>query len=494
LGDLDGDGDDDVIYLPKEQGTVLWRERQWGWHLPKSAIDLVPALVEQRWLTGDVDADGEPELLLSIGGASQVSFVDLDGDEDADLAVGRIEIGAGREGGERFGRGAQDAPPTQFTVDLDGDGRLDRVHRVEHAARIHHVLAGVEEAAFHAFRAPRDESARQADWTRVDLDHDGEDEAVLRFVADERRILDEFDVDRDGDIDIIAFQGAGRVTAGAVRKGRGEFAAEQREADFGPETAKAISPESREIIESLEAQLEARHERDLAEADEPLLPAVGPMDTSTAAILGESLKQYRRSEWSKRIRIPAISEWVEAEVSAVDACTDCSGVGVFDEPRPCSQAWCSVKASFVVGAAPRESGDIVWRFECSRHGPKSQTAFQASEFEVAALTTLPLTCGSCFGTGTTTPPESMQDDCAHCSGRGFGLTRHSCAEPYCGNPAVLYRSRLTGGIFSACQFHYVAEVQRGADYAIHATQDFWLPEYRAKGCGWCGGTGRASSR
>ena len=239
-GDMDGDGDLDVVSGSSGDDTVGWFENEDGLGgfgprqtISSAADEVYSVFLEDLDGDGDLDVlsasrldgklawyrniDGQgtfgPERTISTtaANASQVRAADVDGDGDQDvlaIAIGDIywfenTNGLGIFGSPRGISAPAASPRSIFSVDVDGDGDVD----VLEASDADDTIAWYANLDGRGQFGPR---------------------LVISAVHDEARSVFGADVDADGDLDVIsASSGDGEVAWFENLDGLGAFASPQ---------------------------------------------------------------------------------------------------------------------------------------------------------------------------------------------------------------------------------------------------------------------------
>lgn len=220
LADIDGDGDLDVLSASREDNTIAWFENTDGFgtfgprRIISDTVDLPSAVI-----AADVDGDGDLDAVSASRGDNTFAWY-----ENTD--------GLGNFGPQRVITAQFDGAYTLYAADLDGDGDLDLLT----GSGTGYTIAWFENTDSLGtfgperviFAYPFDIGAGVARVLAADLDNDGYQDAVAsvsptRIVwfrntngtgsfsgekiiaaASDPREIHLTDVDRDGDIDIVA--------------------------------------------------------------------------------------------------------------------------------------------------------------------------------------------------------------------------------------------------------------------------------------------------
>ncbi|MEM1448063.1 MAG: VCBS repeat-containing protein [Planctomycetota bacterium] len=225
-GDIDGDGDGDVLLSEEGSQDVLLYENDGtgSFAAPSIALTVNPTTFES-FVVGDVNGDGRDDLVftgpsgsrmryalgqpdgtlsapVTLGGApvprADPRFIDLDGDANVDLV---LFTATGLQWARSLGNGTFADPvqllngvpnefstPSRFVEDFDGDGELDVVALVNGRLRVWRGLGG---QAFAPFVVVDDESRTVEVAALVDLDLDGDLDVVGSYIDTDvqRRVL-----------------------------------------------------------------------------------------------------------------------------------------------------------------------------------------------------------------------------------------------------------------------------------------------------------------
>lgn len=238
-GDIDGDGDSDVVYLTSEPAMLRTLLNN-GTRQPTEGLPLTLAARPQALWLGPIDADATLDAVVASGagtlsvitdGLTRTQTIEVDGDlaavEVGDLDTdGHLDIVAvdRDDAGVYVVRGASSgfAAPQRFTtgvapaylqlLDFDGDGTLDALtHGSDPQIWFHagdgagglaaaHGL-GVQDEASRGFGAHRDETGRRWLFT-VDANHltasalDDLDRPARRIVSDGIQLVHGIDMDQ----------------------------------------------------------------------------------------------------------------------------------------------------------------------------------------------------------------------------------------------------------------------------------------------------------
>jgi hypothetical protein len=192
-GDLDGDGDPDVLIAARSGAWIGWCENRGlrpsglpDFSAPKRIADSIDGMEEVR-LT-DVNGDDAPDLLVAAYGGDRVLWIENTG--GAFAAPRAVASSAGR-------------PLSVAAADLDGDGHRDVLAG----------LAGPDRVVWYPHRAP----SETADGTRSF----GAARVVAEDVADPESI-DAADLDGDGAPDVLTSSFGGRAVGWHANRGGGE--------------------------------------------------------------------------------------------------------------------------------------------------------------------------------------------------------------------------------------------------------------------------------
>ncbi|HEX6882380.1 MAG TPA: VCBS repeat-containing protein [Planctomycetota bacterium] len=269
-GDFDGDGFRDTVaasisYLNEFLGMVLFTGTESGAYVLSPTVPATPRMVVQESMAGDVDGDGDVDILGRDGywrndGYGQFAIprvfaytgrplatVDLDADGDLDVLLSQGGTGTSMSLLWNDGRGAFQSTPlgpsgnkaSFLDVDEDGDLDLAMTYRNSDSVRIHPQVAPGELGAPLLLAMPRADGAVGL----VDVDHDGRRDLIVAGEAEigawtppilsawirgpglsftERRdwvtisslaLLGFGDIERDGDVDPLWFGPIGSLRA-----------------------------------------------------------------------------------------------------------------------------------------------------------------------------------------------------------------------------------------------------------------------------------------
>ena len=188
LGDMDGDGDLDVVGTASRSGLVLWMENPghptklpWTQHY----IDLAPRAAHGQIV--DMDHDGDPDVVMAAGFASDLAPSD------------RLPIQQEVVWYENLGRGADwkkhivarpfDQAFEAVTADFDADGDLDIVATAwlagPGAALVWYESTGPDQWTPHVLK---DNWPRAVQVVTADLDGDGRMDIAACAEGDTREV------------------------------------------------------------------------------------------------------------------------------------------------------------------------------------------------------------------------------------------------------------------------------------------------------------------
>jgi hypothetical protein len=232
VGDLDADGDLDIVASSQKDGVLGWYANDGsGGYGARQAVAPAAAYAADDLVLADLDGDGDPDLVYASGGSDEIGWYP--------------NLGAGVFGLSQLISASQDLPTTVALADLDADGDLDLLA----GSGFDHELAWYENLGGGVFGPAILLSVQGDDVTSVgaaDLDGDGDLDAFSTAWNDEvswhenlgggvfaaRTVITSAiatptsvaaaDVDADGDLDLVV----GAIQDGSVIEnlGGGAFA------------------------------------------------------------------------------------------------------------------------------------------------------------------------------------------------------------------------------------------------------------------------------